>query len=166
MEVGIQQISKKIRRVSLATSVFALALIIPVSAIVLSGGVSQGRDKLLLGNWRLSVSLNGDGISQPPAIVTFQEIGNKLSGKVTVQDVVATPTGPQPAGTVDMTLTDLKFNGKTLSFKVINGEDSLDGQLTKITDDLFEGHWKSPISGRWEGSKSEFTGNLIMTRVK
>jgi hypothetical protein len=150
---------------SLIVGGLVLLLVVSVSAAVLTRNVAQDK-KSLSGEWALSIALDGDESNQTSATAAFQEVGNKLSGKVIVTDVVATPTGPQRGGNVELALDDLKYNGKTLSFSVKREENELEGELTKVTDELFEGRWKSPVSGRWKGSKKEFTGTLKMTRAK
>lgn len=160
MSVLIKQIHNRIGSIPL---LLVVALIISASVAAIA---SQDK-KSLSGNWALTIMIPGGGNDQSPVKVTFVEAGNQLVGKVSVPDVINTSTGPQ-RGTIvtDMTLTDLKFNGKDLSFKVVNVEDSFSGELTKVNDDLFNGVWESPIGGRWKGSKDKFTGTLNMVRTK
>lgn len=160
MSVLIKQIHS---RLGIIPVLLVVALIISAAVAAIA---SQDKSKSLAGSWALTISLEGGGNDQTPVATSFVEAGGKLSGKVSVPDVVNTSTGPQRSATVtDLMLTDLKFNGKDLSFKVINGEDSFTGELAKINDDLFSGTWESPIGERWKGSKSKFTGSLKMARV-
>ncbi len=156
---------KKIHsRVGSLPLLLVAALIITASVVAIA---SQNSGKSLSGNWALTIAIEGGGNDQSPVLVTFVEAGSKLSGKASVPEVINTSTGPQRSATVtDMALTDLKFNGKDLSFRIINGEDSFSGQLAKVNDDLFNGVWESPIGGRWKGSKEKFTGTLKMARTK
>lgn len=105
-------------------------------------------------------------VTLAPVIIVFQMIGNKLSGKVTVPNLDPTATGLQKVADQDLLLSDLKFNGQKLSFNVSDGDNLFEGDLTRVTDDRYEGRWRSPIQGRWKGSKSEFTGALKMVRAK
>lgn len=157
-------IKRTFRRVGPPRLLLCAVVVLLVSVIVIA---NQNNNKSLSGNWALSIMLEGGGSDRTPVTVTFVESDNKLSGKVSVPDVVNTATGPQRSGTTtDMVMTDLKFNGKDLSFKVINGEDSFTGELAKINDDLFTGVWESPIGERWKGSKVKFSGTLKMARTK
>lgn len=165
MRALVEEIRSRMGRMSLMVSGLVLLLVVSVSAAVLTRNADQDK-KSLSGEWALSIALDGDGSSQPPIMITFQEVGNKLSGKVIVTDVVPTPTGPQRGGNVELALDDLKYNGETLSFNVKREENELEGELTRITDELFEGRWKSPVSGRWKSSKKDFTGTLKMTKAK
>lgn len=150
-------------RVGLITSLLVIALVISISVAV----ASQVNNRSLSGNWNLYIALEGDSSNQSPIAATFVAVGNRVSGKVAVPDVDNTPTGPRLINTsVDMVLTDLRFDGRTLSFRVVNGEDSFTGQLTKVSDDLYQGVWESPIGGRWQGSRNKFTGTLKMVRAK
>lgn len=161
MSVLIKQIHHKFGTIPILLFV---ALIISASVAVIA---NQDKSKSLSGKWALTISLEGGGNDQTPVAMSFADAGGKLSGRVSVTDVVSTSTGPQRSATVtDLALIDLKFNGKDLSFRVINGEDSFSGQLTKVNDDLFSGVWESPIGGRWKGSKEKFTGTLKMARMK
>ncbi|MEK7834344.1 MAG: hypothetical protein AAB401_24870, partial [Acidobacteriota bacterium] len=161
MSVLIKQIHSRFGTIPM---LLVAALIISASVAVIA---SQDKSKSLSGNWALTISLEGGGNDQTPVALSFVDAGGKLSGKVSVTDVVNTSTGPQRSATAtDMLMTDLKFNGKDLSFKVINGEDSFTGELAKINDDLFTGVWESPIGERWKGSKVKFSGTLKMARTK
>ncbi len=161
MSVLIKQIHSRFGTIPM---LLVAALFISASVAVIA---SQDKSKSLSGNWALTISLEGGGNDQTPAALSFVDAGGKLSGKVSVTDVVNTSTGPQRSATAtDMVMTDLKFNGKDLSFKVINGEDSFIGELAKINDDLFTGVWESPIGERWKGSKVKFSGTLKMARTR
>lgn len=156
-------INRIYHRVGLIISLLLVALVISIPVTV----TSQANNRLLSGNWSLHIALTGDNSNQPPVAVTFAMVGNVVSGKVAVPDVDNTPTGPRLINTVrDMLLTDLRFDGRTLSFRVVNGEESFTGQLTKVNDDLYQGVWESPIGGRWQGSRNKFTGTLKMVRAK
>lgn len=161
MNTLIKQVHRRFGIVALSLAM-AFAISVSVAAVV-----SQTKDKSLSGNWALYILLDGNSNDQQsPTTVTFVEAGNKLSGKVLVPEIINTSTGPQRGATItEMVLTNLKFNGKELSFRVITGEDSVACELTKVSDDNFNGSWESPIGERWKSSKNKFTGTVKMLRM-
>ena len=56
------------------------------------------------------------------------------------------------------------FNGKKLSFQVVEEGNVMDADLIWDGENKFEGRWRSEIKGRWKGSKNEFSGTLILRR--
>jgi hypothetical protein len=131
-----------------------------------AAGQGNSDDKALVGTWELYVATAGAANNQTPTIIVLQLSGNKLTGKVTVPIVDPDATGIKTTGSKDLTLENLNFNGRKLSFRVDEEGNELDADLAKVNDDEFEGRWRSRIQGRWKGSKSEFEGTLKMKRKR
>jgi hypothetical protein len=137
-----------------------------LSATVIKRSFTQDKVQALAGNWILQVKLEGDTGNPMSTPLSFQVTNNNLAGQVSVTNVLPKPNGPQPSGELTFPLSDLKFNGKSLSFTVNNAEDVMSAELEQVNDNLFEGKWKSPIDGRWKGSKKEFSGTIRIERIK
>lgn len=171
------RLDKRVSRVSVSGAMMIVAVALVTLAVggaaALahgSGNSANGADNKdsLVGSWDLFITTQGVEAPQneAPTVVTIQEIGNKLTGKVTVPNVITTGSGFQTQGTRDLTLDDLRYNGKKLSFKVSDEDNQLIADLDKISNDEFTGTWRSPISGRWKGAKSDFSGTLKLARKK
>ncbi len=80
----------------------------------------------------------------PGILVTFRVEGEKVSGKA------AGPRGDWP-------LSEIRYDGQTLSFRVHNGEEFLEARL-KRSGQEFE--------GSFIGSESRESGRLRMRRKK
>ncbi|HZS09857.1 MAG TPA: M56 family metallopeptidase [Blastocatellia bacterium] len=120
---------------------------------------SAGSD-FMVGDWDL-IAINDqnpdEALSKFPFTITLKAEGGKLTGKVIFPVVTASDDGPKVTGHSERALTDPKFDGRTFTFKVDNGQEFLIGEL-KLTDGKFE--------GRWKASKSEESGTLKMSRKK
>jgi len=171
------RLSKKARRVCASVAGTIIALVFLTSLVDGSAVLARGQgnsanaagDKdSLAGNWDLIITTRGVEAQQneAPTVITIQETGNKLTGKVAVPNVIATGASFQTQGARDLALTDLKYNGKKLSFVVSDEDNQLIAELSKVNDDEFAGTWRSPINERWKGAKSEFAGTLKMKRKK
>lgn len=134
------------------------------------GKAASNGDKTdsLIGNWNLSITLQDAAVQsvETPQIVTILEVGSKLLVKVTVPNVTPTATSLQTQGVRELVFTDLKYNGKDLSFTVGDEDNLLIAELSRINDDEFAGRWRSPLGARWRGKRSEFSGTLTLVRKK
>jgi len=127
---------------------------------------SNDRTESIAGTWDLFVTVDGAASSEPPVTIVLLAVGNKLTGKVIVPKVEPTANGLLTSGSLDLSLSDLKLNDKSLSFNVSDNGNELNAELTKLNDNQYEGRWHSPIQGRWKGAKTEFAGTIKMKRKK
>lgn len=142
-------------------------LVAIISASIFATAISvQQKPISLLGEWQLFVESDTYSSVKQPAKVSFIQENNQIIGTISVPDIVNTPTGPQfQSSYSQIKFNHFNFTGKKFSFKIKTEEDSMDGDLDRVTDNLFEGEWQSILTERWQGSKPKFTGKLKMIRV-
>jgi len=148
------------------------------SLLTLAAGIHQSNDNLadkadeIAGVWELYLSARENGLdlddpTNKPVLITFKvegNGGNKLSGTATVLNLVSTTSRVTSDGFKSIPLNDVKFNGKNLTLRANDQENTIEAALTKISNNRFVGEWRSPINGRWKSSKKEFAGRLKMIK--
>ncbi|MBP6822283.1 MAG: hypothetical protein KA368_12115 [Acidobacteria bacterium] len=127
---------------------------------------SNDRIDSIAGAWDLFVTVDGAASSEQPSTIVLLAAGNKLTGKIVVPKVEPTANGLLTSGSIELTLSDLKLNDKTFSFKVSDDGNEMNAELVKLNDNEYEGRWRSPVQGRWKSEKSEFAGAIKIKRKK
>lgn len=120
-------------------------------------------DTWIAGTWLVNASRPGDKDDDPKAeemlrpVLTLRIDGGVLSGTVVFPAVKKTEDGPREVARPEVRVVDPKFDGKTFTFRVHNGEEYLEGVLLRSGDAL---------TGTWVSSKSGRNGTLSMVRTK
>ncbi len=110
-----------------------------------AGLAATDAEKSLVGDWLMRPAAQGDPEAKGPGIlVTFALEGDRLTGKA------AQPQGHWP-------LTDIRYDGRALSFRVHNGEEFLEARLKRV-DEGFD--------GSYVGSETRQGGRLTLNRKK
>ncbi|MFN7946974.1 MAG: hypothetical protein U0Z53_16605 [Blastocatellia bacterium] len=158
-----------IQRIRKYQIVISVGLLLSVLTVGLLAGDSA---KVSLdGNWNLTISLNSESVSgdDPRSSVTliFSGQGKDLTGKAMVPDLAIDEESKLSVTEYsDVPLLDLKFDGNKLTFVVDDGQGAMTAELKVVTNDLFEGEWRMPTSGRFKSPRAELNGKLKMTRGK
>ena len=113
--------------------------------VAVAGLAATDAEKSLVGDWLMRPAAAGESAGKGPGIlVTFALEADRLTGKA------AQPQGHWP-------LTDIRYDGRVLSFRVHNGEEFLEARLQRV-DEGFD--------GSYVGSETRQAGRLTLSRKK
>ena len=110
----------------------------------------------MLGSWELFVTHDGQdpsaGVARHPITLTLKTDRGILAGNASIPVVLASDEGPKFKDPVVKPLAAPRYDGRTFSFMVDNGEEYLIGEVTRTggavtpEGDVFEGRWTASLS--------------------